>query len=213
MIEEKADSDRDIGLHLQSEKQLKNSELNPICSEEDKTNADSLALVHELQVHQIELEMQNEELRRAKLETESVLAKYSDLYDFSPIGLFTLDINRQIIEANLAGATLLDMERGRLINKQFKQFVAPKDHRLFDEFYKSALESAVKQTCELNLIKFEGSTIRAIIEGTASEDRLRNEKQLRIAIIDITQRKRAEESEERLKALMNHNPSLVFLKD
>ncbi len=86
------------------------------CIGSAKERSDSLVLVHALQVQKIELEMQNEKLKRAKFEAESALAKYSDIYDFSPIGLFTLDKQGQILEANLAGAMLLGIARSMKSN-------------------------------------------------------------------------------------------------
>ena len=80
-----------------------------------------------LKVHQIELEMQNEELERAKLDTEDALAKYSNLFDFAPIGLFALDMHGLIKEVNLTGAKLLGSERSGLINRRFQLFVALED--------------------------------------------------------------------------------------
>ena len=162
---------------------------NEDCFRPEEESTDTPALAHALQVHQIELEMQNEELRRAKLEMEEALAKYSDLYDFSPIGLFILDTKGLILEANLAGAALLGTTRGSLINKCFRYFVALKDHRLFDDFCKSAFENPANQTCELSLLKYEGSAIYVHIEGRATEDGPTDEKQFRIAIIDITEHK------------------------
>ena len=126
------------------------SNLDSIATEE---NRDALALVHELQVHQIELEMQNETLKLAKLETEDVLAKYSDLYDFAPVGLFAFDEQGKIQELNLAGAKLLGSERSNLIARHFQHFVAPKDRPSFVEFCKKAFGASTKQTCELNLLK------------------------------------------------------------
>ena len=73
-------------------------------------------LIHELQVHQIELEMQNEELRQVQLQLAKARDKYFDLYDFAPVGYFTLDKNALVVEANLAGANLLNVERRALIN-------------------------------------------------------------------------------------------------
>ena len=122
-------------------------------------SANALALVHELQVHQIELEMQNEELKRARQEAEEALAKYSDLYDFAPIGLFTLDEVGQILESNLAGATFLGVERRNLSKKSFQRFIAPKDRPSFDDFCKTAFETSVKQMCELFLLKKNGPPI------------------------------------------------------
>ena len=82
-------------------------------------------LVHELQVHQIELEMQNEELRRAQMEIKELLDKYLDLYELAPIGYFTLDQAGVILEANLTGANLLGVQMRFLIKKAFTSFVAP----------------------------------------------------------------------------------------
>ena len=81
--------------------------------------ADLQRLLHELQVHQIELEMQNEELQRAHAEVETLLMKYTALYDFAPTGYFTLDREGTIRGLNLAGASLLGTERSKLLNRRF----------------------------------------------------------------------------------------------
>jgi PAS domain S-box-containing protein len=167
-------------------------------------NTDALALVHELQVHQIELEMQNDELRRARLEAEEALAKYSDLYDFAPIGLFTLDEQGRIVESNLTGARILGVERLYLSKKSFRRFVAPKDRPAFDDFCKNAFETSVKQTCELLLLKKDGAPVYARIEGTAREDFSRSRERVepgecQIALIDITETKLAEKALRQLK--------------
>lgn len=86
---------------------------------------ESHRLLHELQVHQIELEMQNAELRQARDELEMVLGKYTDLYDFAPVGYFTLDRNGAIRAVNLSGASLLGVERAKLLGQRFGQFVCP----------------------------------------------------------------------------------------
>ena len=166
----------------------------------EEESIDALALVHELQVHQIELEMQNEELKRARLEAEEALAKYSDLYDFAPIGLFTLDEQGQILESNLAGATLLGVERRNLTKKSFQRFVAPKDRPSFDDFCKKAFETSVKQMCELFLLKKNGPPFYARIEGHGHGRSPRGGKrECRIAVIDITETKLAEKALIQLK--------------
>jgi PAS domain-containing protein len=88
------------------------------------TAEDTQRLVHELRVHQIELELQNEELQEAREELEAGLQRYSDLYDFAPTGYLTLDSQGTIRKANLAGARLLGLERGRLVGVRFGVFVA-----------------------------------------------------------------------------------------
>jgi len=162
-------------------------------------STDALALVHELQVHHIELEMQNEELKRARLVAEEALAKYSDLYDFAPIGLFTLDERGQILESNLAGATLLGVERRNLTKKSFPRFVAPKDRPSFEDFSERAFETSLKQMCELFLLKKNGPPFYARIEGTATEVSQGGKRECRIAVIDITETKLAEKALRQLK--------------
>ena len=175
-----------------AEGRLKESRSNLDSSAAEKSR-DAIALVHELQVHQIELEMQNESLKLAKLETEDVLAKYSDLYDFAPMGLFAFDEQGKIQELNLAGAKLLGSERRNLIGRNFQQFVAPKDRPSFGEFCKRAFDAYTKQTCELNLLKDGEPTVYVRIEGIVAEDGSLNKRQCRIAAIDITERRWMEE--------------------
>jgi len=175
-----------------AEERLKNSR-SSLDSSAAVESRNALALVHELQVHQIELEMQNEAPKLAKLETEDVLTKYSDLYDFAPMGLFSFDVQGQIQEINLAGAKLLGMERRNLMARRFQQFVAPKDRPSFGEFCKKAFEASTKQTCELNLLKDGDPTVYVRIEGIVAEDGSLNKRQCRIAAIDITERRLMEE--------------------
>jgi PAS domain S-box-containing protein len=143
--------------------------------------------------------MQNEELKRARLEAEEASAKYSDLYDFAPIGLFTLDEQGQILESNLAGATFLGVERRNLSKKSFQRFVTPKDRPTFDDFCKKAFETSVKQTCELLLLKKDGPPFYVRIEGTITEGSLQSKREFRIAVIDITETKLAEKGLRQLK--------------
>ena len=89
-------------------------------------------LIEDLQIHQIELEMQNEELRRAQLELETARDKYSDLYDFAPVGYFTIDETTRIQDVNLMGADLLGCQRSKLFNMALTSFISPDSQ---DEFY------------------------------------------------------------------------------
>ncbi|HEU0068271.1 MAG TPA: PAS domain S-box protein, partial [Nitrospiraceae bacterium] len=88
-------------------------------------------LVYELQVYQIELEMQNEELRRTQVELEAARDRYMDLYDFSPAGYLTLDMQGKIVEANLRAGTLLGVIRKKLIGQPLAQFIAAADADTF----------------------------------------------------------------------------------
>jgi PAS domain S-box-containing protein len=198
MKKEKAGSKANGDLRRQAEERLKDCGRDFSGSTEE---GDVQTLVHELQVHQVELEMQNEELKRSKLEAEDALIKYSDLYDFAPIGLFTLDEMGVIQEVNLAGATLLGMVRSELNRQPFGLFVATKDLLYFQDFLKTAFETCAKQTCELKLIRKNKTAIYARIEGTVIDDdnRPMSRRECRIAVIDITERKMAEEELKKAK--------------
>jgi PAS domain S-box-containing protein len=194
----KTDSNQESDLRRLAEERLTESR-SDFAEDGAEESANALALVHELQVHQIELEMQNEELKRARLEAEEASAKYSDLYDFAPIGLFTLNEQGQILESNLAGATFLGVERRNLSKKSFQRFIAPKDRPSFDDFCKTAFETSVKQMCELFLLKKNGPPFYGRIEGTVIEGSLQSTRDFRIAVIDITETKLAEKGLRQLK--------------
>ena len=151
-------------------------------------------LVQELRVHQIELEMQNEELRKAQVELAESRDRYFDLYDFAPVGYFTLDEKGLIVEANLAGANLLGFERASLIKRGFSQFVAPGSQDAFYSHRKQALETGTKQVSELELKRKKDRSFYAQLQSVAVERNEGNAIQLRTAVVDITERKRAEEA-------------------
>lgn len=192
-----------------AEERLKDSRSN-LDSSATEESRDALALVHELQVHQIELEMQNEELKRAKLVAEDALAKYSDLYDFAPVGLFNLNEHGIIREVNLAGAMLLGAERRNLSNRSFLMFIARKDRASFDDFCKKTFETPAKQTCELSLLRDGKPIIFVRIEGTANVESPPNERECRIAVVDITDSKKAESILCRYQLISNHARDIIF---
>ena len=151
-------------------------------------------LVHELQVYQIELEMQNEELRKAQVELEESRNRYYDLYDFAPIGYFTFDQKDLVLEVNLTGADLLGVERSSLMKMAFSRSVAPEDQALFSFHRNKVSESKARQTCKLKLVKRDGTPFYAQLESIAVQDTEGNFNKLRTAITDITDLKRAEEA-------------------
>ena len=150
-------------------------------------------LIEELRVHQIELEMQNEELRRTQAVVEESRAKYSDLYDFAPVGYLTLNRQGIILEANLTACSSLGKERSLLINinNLFTNFIIKKEEKgLFYQHLGKVFEAKSLETCELEL-KGEGDTkFYAQLQSTIVKDNL---SQCRTAITDITERKQAEE--------------------
>jgi len=172
-------------------------------------------LVHELQVHQIELEMQNEELNRAREEVEEVLAKYTDLYDFAPVGYLTLDEKGLILELNLTAAQLLGIERTFLVNKPFSSFI---QRDLQDRFYlhlQAVLKSPAKQTCELVLKKKDGTSLDIQLESIVMKAAGRTA--ARAVLTDITEHKRAEDkvkaSEIRYRRLFESAKTGILILD
>jgi PAS domain-containing protein len=114
-------------------------------------DGETLRLFHELQVHQIELEMQNEELHQARKVAETALEKYTDLYDFAPVGYFTLDRRGAIGAVNFNGAKYLGIERSRLIGRLFGQFVADEALPIYTSFLESACSEHGRESCEVVL--------------------------------------------------------------
>ena len=155
-------------------------------------------LIHELQVHQIELKMQNEELRRIQDELEKTRDRYSHLYDFAPIGYFTLNQKGFIHEANLTIASMLGVDRSALIGQPFTRFVLRDDQDTFYKHRQRLLETGTSQSCELGLVKKDGQEFYARLECTVITKKGDNDKQIRAAVSDITERKRTEEQRDKL---------------
>src|SRR3989304_182422 len=135
-------------LRMKAEDQLKEKQkkiVNPV------TETDVKKLLHELQVHQIELEMQNEELRQAYETAETALKKYTMLYDLAPMGYFTLDSDGSICELNFTGADMLGDKRFSLVNSNFKLFVSENSRPVFNKFFSKVYTSNAKESCEVML--------------------------------------------------------------
>ncbi len=113
-------------------------------------------LIEELQIHQVELEIQGEELRRAQIEQQEARDRYVDLYDFAPVGYVTISEKGFIFEANLAASALLGVERSTLVGMPFSGFVATEDQDLFYHHKKMLLETGHRESCVLRLLKQDG---------------------------------------------------------
>ena len=149
-------------------------------------------LAHELGTHQIELEMQNEELRRTQEELEDSRSRYVELYDFAPIGYFTFDAHGLMLEMNLTGAGLLGVERRSALNKPFTVFLAgPAERNLFSRHCREVVRGQGKQECEVRLRKKDGTSFFAQIQSVAVEGGGKVGP-IRSMIFDITERKKAE---------------------
>jgi hypothetical protein len=149
--------------------------------------ADTKKLLHELQVHQIELEMQNEELREANETAENALRKYTMLYDFAPMGYFTLSPDASIDDLNFTAAELLKEKRFTLINTNFKLFVADEYKDLFNKFFSKVHSSNVKESCELMLGYDSKPLCRVYMEAVVTGD----DKKCLLSIVDISSFKKS----------------------
>ncbi len=152
-----------------------------------------IALIHELQVHQIELEMQNEELRHSQAVAQGLLERFQDLYDFAPVCYLTLDPAGWIRESNLAAASYLGKERGALRNSNFMTYLRRHSIQPFQAFMNEVLTTGTSKTCEVKLIHKRDRSVHAIAEGIVAVSPDSGEREIRIALTDITDRRRMEE--------------------
>jgi PAS domain S-box-containing protein len=149
-------------------------------------------LVNELQVHQIELEMQNEELRQMQLDLQQARDRYVDLYDFAPIGFLTLNTRGQILEANLPVCQLLGVERKSLIRQKFEKFVMATDQRILRQHLHNVEQGHSKEISDVIRLKHNASPHVVRLESLYEEAGIQNlEARFRIALLDLTEQEQA----------------------
>jgi PAS domain S-box-containing protein len=158
-------------------------------------------LLHELRVHQVELELQNEELRRAQEELEASRSKFYDLYDLAPVGYFALDRHGQVAEANTVGARMLGLAKTKAAGKPLSRFILRADQGIFFQNLRLLAETGAARSFELRLAE-NGNTatprwVRLDVNAAAPRDG--SSPVLRVAMSDITERHRAEELRESLE--------------
>jgi PAS domain S-box-containing protein len=154
-------------------------------------------LLHELQVHQVELELQNEELRRTQGELELAHARYVALYDFAPVGYFSLDERGCLNSINLMGAAMLGGEPARLTGRPFSRFVSAQDLPRWERQQRQSRLPGGSLSCELRLERCDGVPFPAQLVCGDAGDGATGLVGIRWALIDITERRAAEEERER----------------
>ena len=150
-------------------------------------------LIEDLRVHQIELEMQNEQLRLAQETIEEARHQYSNLYDYAPVGYFTLDAKGLILRANLTAASMLGTARGLLTGKPLANFLVPEDRDVFYLHRSSVAQTGTKQTCEVRIRKNGGDMLYGLVESTPVKPKSLEGAVLWSTITDMTEHNRAEE--------------------
>jgi PAS domain S-box-containing protein len=142
-------------------------------------------MLHKLRVHQIELEIQNEELRRAQVELDAARARYFDLYDLAPVGYCTISEQGLILEANLTAATLWGVARNALVKQALSRFIVREDQGLYFRHQKQLFEIGAPQVYELRMLRRKGSHFMARVEAAAAQD-ADGRRVCRAVISDIT---------------------------
>ncbi|MBN2637424.1 MAG: hypothetical protein JXR61_14210 [Prolixibacteraceae bacterium] len=179
MINEEMDFTDIRKLRKEAERLLNEKHRN---KDEALRKADVNKLVHELQVHQIELEMQNEELRQAYDTMEKALKKYVMIFELSPVGYLTLDADGTICELNFTAAEMLNEKRFSLLNSNFKLFISEKSRPVFNNFFKKVYTSQAKESCQVILGYDTTELGRVYMEGVVTEE----EQKCLLSVVDIS---------------------------
>ena len=172
-------------LRLSAEVRLKEK----TASNEPQTEADQLRLQHELQVHQIELEMQNQELCAARVEIEASLKRYTELFDFAPVCYLNLAPDGTIVDVNRACASLLGICRDRLVGTDFGRFLVENDQPALADILVKIFSAGARISTDLTVLIDDQSTLFVRFEASVSQDG----KQCFVVLVDLTERKRNEE--------------------
>ncbi|MDO9053568.1 MAG: EAL domain-containing protein [Gallionella sp.] len=187
-------------------------------AEKDMENANRSRdqILHELEVHQIELEMQNEALREAQIELEASRDRYMDFYDHSPVGFVTLNHDGLINEINLTGAALLSVARNKLPRRRFSSYIAAEDRDRWYQYFQSLLTSCENSTCELLFQHDDKPPFYAQLDCMCLQH-AGKDAEVRIVLTDITERKKMEascaESRHLLQTIIDTAPVRIFWKD
>ncbi len=179
MINEETDFMDPKMLRKKAEEQLQEKQQRESISREE---ADIKKLLHELQVHQIELEMQNEELRQAYITAETALKKYTLLFELSPMGYFILDADGTICELNFRGAEMLGERRFSLINSNFKLFISEDSKPVFNNFFRKIYSTNANESCEVLLGYDKKPLCPVYMEGVVTEE----DQKCLLSVVDIS---------------------------
>ena len=189
MTTSKASPDKPKDLRRRAQTQLKSRTASP----ENISPEEAQFLLQDLRIHQVELEMQNEQLGHTQAELETALTKYTDLYDFAPVAYLTLDNRGWVLQANLTAARLLGTERSRLVQQPLALFIRPEDKQKFWAYLVAVVQGQRALPLELNLQGEGGVKVAVQLDSLLVPDAA-GHPQVRTSLIDVTARRRAEEA-------------------
>jgi PAS domain S-box-containing protein len=149
------------------------------------------ALIHDFQVHQIELEMQNEELKRSEEELDTARARYFDFFNMAPVGFFSVNEQKLILECNLTAATLLERPQNAFIKQSITQFILKEDQDIYYLHNKQVFETKMAQEYDLRMLKSDGSALWLHLSTTAVQH-AEGDTVCRIVMSNITELKQVE---------------------
>ena len=178
----------------------------PLKSGSPLSEADTLKLIHELQVHQIELELQNEELLLANSAARDAAEKYTELYDSAPSGYFTISQKDEILELNICGSQMLGKERARLKNSRLGLFISRDTRPIYQLFMQKVFTSNAKESCEVTLSVAGNPPLYVHLTGIVTD----NGETCHITMVDIAEIKRQSSL---INALLDSIPDIIFFKD
>ncbi len=171
------------------------------------------ALIHELETHHVELEMQNEELRRARHDLEESQRSYADLFDFAPVGYLVLNDDGVIRSANFTAARLLGRDKCSIVGLPFSVFVVKGDSKIFFEHLANVFQRKARQSVELRVTRDDKSILHVQLQSDVAAEVENRPALCRMAVIDITDRKRTEEmlhsQEAELELVVSRTPFML----
>jgi len=197
-------------LRRRAERQLRQQPAKP---KQVSDHAHAQRALQELQIHQIELELQNEELRLTKAEVDAGLEKYTDLYDYAPVGYFTLGTDGTIQQVNLTGTSLIGVQRSRLVGQRFGLLLAPAQRSVFNAFLKQVFDGDARHSADFELLRPDKPPLIVNIEAK----RQINDVECHAVVVDVTKRKEVEDilrrNEALFSALLSQAPFGVYVVD
>jgi len=194
-------NDEKLAVHMQRLRALAEKRITSVHKRDiAEMSADDVALLlHELETHQIELEMQNEDLREAQFKLMEMHDQYVELYDFAPIGYITLSNKGLILQSNLTFTQMLGVSRSELVNQPLSKFIAKEDHDVFYINMRRVMDTPEKHSCELRLRTHLNRSLWVRLDCACIETPGNTCDRIRLVINDISQHKQAEAEQAHLQ--------------